>query len=71
MSAPTIRSLSALQILDSRGAPTLEVEVILDDGTYGEVVEQTPEVVVVSSEPGVKTRRPESPLVRREPMRLA
>ena len=33
MSAPTIRSLSALQILDSRGAPTLEVEVVLDDET--------------------------------------
>ena len=33
MSAPTIRSLSALQILDSRGAPTLEVEVVLDGET--------------------------------------
>ena len=31
----TIISVSALQILDSRGNPTVEVEVILGDGSWG------------------------------------
>ncbi|HIE25383.1 MAG TPA: phosphopyruvate hydratase [Anaerolineales bacterium] len=31
----TIVNISALEILDSRGNPTLEVEVILGDGSYG------------------------------------
>jgi enolase len=31
----TIESISALQILDSRGNPTVEVEVILADGSWG------------------------------------
>ncbi len=31
----TIESISALEILDSRGNPTLEVEVLLADGTWG------------------------------------
>jgi enolase len=31
----TIESVSALQILDSRGNPTIEVEVILTDGSWG------------------------------------
>jgi enolase len=30
---PTIRSLDAIEILDSRGAPTLRVTITLDDGT--------------------------------------
>ncbi len=32
---PTITSISALEILDSRGNPTLQVSVTLDDGTVG------------------------------------
>ncbi|HEX2980650.1 MAG TPA: phosphopyruvate hydratase [Anaerolineaceae bacterium] len=31
----TIESISALEVLDSRGNPTVEVEVILADGTWG------------------------------------
>src|SRR6195952_3548551 len=31
----TIRSLFAREILDSRGNPTIEVEVMLEDGTVG------------------------------------
>lgn len=31
----TIESVSAIQILDSRGNPTVEVEVILADGSWG------------------------------------
>lgn len=31
----TIESISALEILDSRGNPTLEVEVVLGDGSWG------------------------------------
>jgi enolase len=31
----TIKNIKAREILDSRGNPTLEVEVILDDGTVG------------------------------------
>ena len=30
-----IRSIQALEILDSRGHPTVEVEVLLDDGSFG------------------------------------
>ena len=32
---PAIRDLYALQILDSRGNPTVEVDVVLDDGSFG------------------------------------
>ena len=32
---PTIEALAAREILDSRGNPTVEVEVLLDDGTVG------------------------------------
>lgn len=32
---PTIESISALEILDSRGNPTIEVEVVLMDGSWG------------------------------------
>jgi enolase len=32
---PTIRSIKAREILDSRGNPTVEVDVTLDDGTIG------------------------------------
>ena len=32
---PFIKSIKALEILDSRGLPTLEVDVILDDGYSG------------------------------------
>lgn len=32
---PTIESISALEILDSRGNPTVEVEVVLVDGSWG------------------------------------
>jgi len=32
---PTIEALAAREILDSRGNPTIEVEVLLDDGTVG------------------------------------
>lgn len=32
---PTIESISALEILDSRGNPTVEVEVVLMDGSWG------------------------------------
>src|SRR6266540_6965660 len=32
---PTIESIHAREILDSRGNPTVEVEVILDDGSRG------------------------------------
>ncbi len=32
---PTISSLHARQILDSRGNPTLEVDCVLDDGSFG------------------------------------
>src|SRR5438445_4646733 len=35
MSSETIRALKAREILDSRGNPTVEVEVILDCGTQG------------------------------------
>lgn len=35
MPASSIQSVSALQILDSRGNPTLEVEVVLEDGARG------------------------------------
>ena len=35
MSSPSIHSLTALQILDSRGNPTLEVEARLSDGSRG------------------------------------
>ena len=35
MSTPTIRALKAREILDSRGNPTVEVEVILDIGVVG------------------------------------
>jgi enolase len=31
----SIEAVFARQILDSRGNPTLEVEVVLDDGTLG------------------------------------
>jgi enolase len=31
----SIEAINARQILDSRGNPTLEVEVTLDDGTVG------------------------------------
>ena len=31
----TIRSIHAREILDSRGNPTLEAEVILEDGSFG------------------------------------
>ncbi|MDD5371084.1 MAG: phosphopyruvate hydratase, partial [Anaerolineaceae bacterium] len=31
----TIESISALEILDSRGNPTVEVEVVLADGSWG------------------------------------
>ena len=31
----TIESVHAREILDSRGNPTVEVEVILDDGAFG------------------------------------
>ena len=31
----TIETIHAREILDSRGNPTLEVEVILDDGAVG------------------------------------
>ena len=31
----TIDSVSAIEILDSRGNPTVEVEVILEDGSWG------------------------------------
>ena len=31
----TIESISALEILDSRGNPTVEVEVVLMDGAWG------------------------------------
>ena len=31
----TIESISALEILDSRGNPTVEVEVVLEDGSWG------------------------------------
>src|SRR5258707_2971030 len=31
----TIESISALEVLDSRGNPTVEVEVILADGSWG------------------------------------
>jgi enolase len=34
----TIESISALEILDSRGNPTLEVEVVLADGSWGRAV---------------------------------
>lgn len=34
--SPTIRSIKALEILDSRGNPTLRVQVCLDDGTMGQ-----------------------------------
>ncbi len=30
-----IESIFAREILDSRGNPTVEVDVVLDDGTYG------------------------------------
>src|SRR3989344_7422586 len=32
---PTIQALRARQILDSRGNPTVEVEWLLDDGSFG------------------------------------
>ena len=32
---PTIKSIHARQILDSRGNPTVEVDTLLDDGTMG------------------------------------
>ncbi|HYY73752.1 MAG TPA: phosphopyruvate hydratase, partial [Solirubrobacterales bacterium] len=32
---PTIASIHAREILDSRGNPTVEVDVVLDDGTLG------------------------------------
>ena len=35
MSSATIRSVSAREILDSRGNPTIEVDVVLADGTRG------------------------------------
>ena len=31
---PTIEAVAAREILDSRGNPTVEVEVLLDDGTF-------------------------------------
>ena len=31
----TIESISALEVLDSRGNPTVEVEVVLGDGSWG------------------------------------
>jgi enolase len=31
----TIESITALEILDSRGNPTVEVEVVLADGSWG------------------------------------
>jgi enolase len=34
----TIESISALQVLDSRGNPTVEVEVILSDGSWGRAI---------------------------------
>src|SRR3954471_14515667 len=34
-SVPTIEAVAAREILDSRGNPTVEVEVMLDDGTVG------------------------------------
>src|SRR6266699_259454 len=34
-SVPSIEAIHARQILDSRGNPTVEVEVALDDGTHG------------------------------------
>ncbi len=35
MSGSTVRGLHARQILDSRGRPTVEVDVALDDGSFG------------------------------------
>jgi len=35
---PDIAGLAAREILDSRGNPTVEVEVLLDDGTYGRAI---------------------------------
>jgi enolase len=32
---PTIEGVAAREILDSRGNPTVEVEILLDDGTIG------------------------------------
>ena len=32
----TIEYINALEILDSRGNPTVQVEVILSDGTFGQ-----------------------------------
>ncbi|HBU09700.1 MAG TPA: phosphopyruvate hydratase, partial [Candidatus Peribacter riflensis] len=32
---PTIQSLHARQILDSRGTPTVEVDCLLSDGSFG------------------------------------
>ena len=35
MPKPCIEALRAMEILDSRGNPTVEVDVTLDDGTMG------------------------------------
>ena len=35
MTATAIRSLHARQVLDSRGRPTVEVDVVLEDGSFG------------------------------------
>ena len=32
---PSIEAVGAREILDSRGNPTVEVEVLLDDGSFG------------------------------------
>jgi enolase len=32
---PAITSLTAREILDSRGNPTVEVDVLLEDGSFG------------------------------------
>ena len=34
----TIISVNALQVLDSRGNPTVEVEVVLGDGSWGRAI---------------------------------
>ena len=35
----TIKSIKAMQVLDSRGNPTVQVKVILADGTIGKSIE--------------------------------
>jgi enolase len=34
----TIEYVNAMEVLDSRGNPTVEVEVILGDGSYGRAI---------------------------------